>query len=215
MAMNRISLEAHRRTSLTKGERSRIRSRGDVPGVVYGKGREPQAIYLTHESFKRLHGHGRMLVELTLDGDRISVMVHEVSRDMMNKQPLHIDLHAVDLSEPIQVEIPIFLDGLEEVEKKNVIIQQQTRDVLVKCLPTDVPEFIMHNIASLGIGDSVHCGDLKMPAKVALLSSPDEVVCSILEAKNAPPETEIEPKEPDLVHDTEGKGKVAPDKVAR
>jgi large subunit ribosomal protein L25 len=216
MAMNRINLEAHPRMSLTKGERNRIRRRGDVPGVVYGKNMEPKPIYITNESFKQLKGHGRVLVELNLDGDRISAMVHEVTRDMLNKQPLHIDLHAVDLREPIHVEIPVFLDGLEKVERKrNCVIQQQTRDVLVKCLPTDVPEFILHDIGDLDIGDSVTCGQLTMPPGVTLLSPPDEVVCSIIAAKNAPPDTEIEPKEPDLVHDTEGKGKDAPDKVSR
>ncbi|ASS77291.1 50S ribosomal protein L25 [Tumebacillus algifaecis] len=214
--MNRINLEAHPRLNMTKGERNSIRRRGDVPGVVYGKTREPQAIYITEESFKQLRGNGRTLVELTLDGDRISAMVHEVTRDIMNKKPLHIDLHAVNLAEPIHVEIPIFLDGLEAVEKKtNGIIQQQTREVLVKCLPTDVPQFILHNIAALSIGGSVTCGDLTMPSGVTMLSPTDEVVCSVIAAKNAPADTEIEPKEPELVHDTEGKGKNAADKVAR
>lgn len=216
MAMNRLNLEAHPRTTLTKGERNRIRRRGDVPGIVYGKEMAPQAIYITKESFKQLRGHGRMLVELNLDGGSISAMVHEVTRDIMNKQPLHIDLHAVNLAEPMHVEIPIFLDGLETVEKKkNGVIQQQTRDVLVKCLPTDVPEFILHNISALDIGENVTCGDLTLPAGVTLLSPADEVVCSVIAAKNAPADTEIEPKEPELVHDTEGKGKDAADKVAR
>ena len=214
--MNRITLEGHPRTKLTKGERNRIRTRGDVPGIVYGKGLQPQPIYITGESFKQLRGKGRALVDLTISGDgTVSCMVHEIERDMLNKKPLHIDLHAVDLSEPINVEIPIILDGLEPVEKRGGVIQQQTRDVLVRCLPTDVPEFILYNIAKLEIGENVTCGDLPLPSGVVLMSDPAEVICAVMEARFAEPETEIEPKEPELVHDTEGKGKDAPDKKAR
>jgi large subunit ribosomal protein L25 len=208
--MDRITLEGHPRTKLSKGERNRIRSRGDVPGIVYGKGLQPQPIFITGESFKQLRGKGRTLIDLSISGDgTVTCMVHEVERDMLNKKPMHIDLHAVSLTEPINVEIPIILDGLEPVEKRGGVIQQQTRDVLVRCLPTDVPEFILLNIAKLEIGENLTCGDLPLPNGVVLMSDPAEVVCAVMEAKFAPPDTEIEPKEPELVHDTEGKGEEA------
>lgn len=211
MAMNRITLQAHRRTDMRKGELRRIRNRGDVPGVVYGPNIEATPIYVTNESFKQLKGHGRMLVSLNIEGDgQVSAMVNEIDRDMMNNFPVHIDFHAVDMSEPITTEVPIFLNGLEKVEKnKRAVIQQQTRDVLIKCLPEDVPEYIMHDISAMQVGDSTRCGDLTMPQGVELISPPGEVICSVIEAKNAAPDTDIEPKEPEIVHDQEGKGKEA------
>lgn len=211
MAMNRITLQAHRRTDMRKGELRRIRNRGDVPGVVYGPNIEATPIYVTNESFKQLKGHGRMLVSLNIEGDgQVSAMVNEIDRDMMNNFPVHIDFHAVDMSEPITTEVPIFLNGLEKVEKnKRAVIQQQTRDVLIKCLPEDVPEYIMHDISAMQVGDSTRCGDLTMPRGVELISPPGEVICSVIEAKNAAPDTDIEPKEPEIVHDQEGKGKEA------
>jgi large subunit ribosomal protein L25 len=206
MATDRITLEAHPRTQMTKGERNRIRRRGDVLGIVYGKDVAPQPIYITNESFKQLRGHGKVLVDVNVDGNRIAAIVQEIEHDMMDKKPLHIDLHAVNLSEPINVSVPIFLDGLEAVEKQGAVIQQLLREVDVRCLPTDVPEYIMHNIADLKIGDNLVCGDLALPAGVTLNQESGDVIVMIIEAKNAEPETEIEPKEPELVHDTEGKG---------
>jgi large subunit ribosomal protein L25 len=206
MATERITLEAHARTKMTKGERSRIRRRGDVPGIVYGKDIEPQPIYITQESFKQLKGHGKVLVDVNIEGSRIAALIQEIERDMMKKQPLHIDLHAVNLRDPINVSVPIYLDGLESVEKQGAALQQLLREVDVRCLPTDVPEYIMHNIADLQIGENLICGQLAMPAGVELNQESGDVIVMIIEAKNDEPDTEIEPKEPELVHDQEGKG---------
>lgn len=210
MATNRITLEAGRRLALTKGEKRQIRNRGDVPGVLYGKDVPPQAIYIKHESFKQIKGHGRMLVDVNIEGtNRIAALIQEIDRDMLNKFPVHIDLHAVDLREPVKVEVPVILDGLEKVEKQGAVIQQLMREVGIRCLPTEVPEFITHNIADLKIGENLTCAQIVLPSGVELNQEGDDVICMIVEAKNAPPETEIEPKEPEIVHNQEGKGKEA------
>ncbi|MGZ4111037.1 MAG: 50S ribosomal protein L25 [Tumebacillaceae bacterium] len=206
MATNRITLEAHPRTSMSKGEKKQIRNRGDLPGIVYGKNREPKAIYITGDSFKQLKNHGRVLVDVMIGGERVAAMVNDIDKCIMTRKPKHIDLHAVDLREPINVDVAIFLDGLEPVEKRGAVIQQQLREVSVRCLPTDVPEYIMHNISNLQIGETVRVGELVLPSGVELNQDADEMICSIIEAKNAEPDTSIEPKEPELVHDQEGKG---------
>ncbi|PWK07901.1 50S ribosomal protein L25 [Tumebacillus permanentifrigoris] len=205
---DRITLEAHRRTAMTKGERNRIRAVGDIPGIVYGREQAPTPIYIKGESFKQLRNHGKVLVDIQLDGSgTISAMINEVERDMINRRPIHIDLHAVNLREPISVDVQLILDGLEAVEKRGAVIQQLLREVTVRCLPTQVPEYILHNISTLEVGENSTCGDLKLPQNVALEHDLTEVIAMAIEAKNPEPETEIEPKEPELVHDTEGKGK--------
>jgi large subunit ribosomal protein L25 len=206
MATNRITLDAQLRTSMTKGEKNQIRKRGDLPGVIYGKNREPQAIYVTGDSFKQLKNHGSVLVDVNIGGERVAAMVNQIDKDIMTRKPKHIDLHAVNLREPINIEVPIILDGLDTVEKRGAVIQQQLREVSVRCLPTDVPEFIMHNIANLQIGENVRVDELNLPSGVELNQHEDDMVCSIIEAKNAEPDTDIEPKEPELVHDQEGTG---------
>lgn len=207
---NRITLEAERRIKMTKGERNRIRREGNVPGVVYGKEQAPTAITISGESFKQLRHHGKVLVDVRIDGTgTISAMVNEIERDMINRRPIHIDLFAVNLKEPITIDVQLILDGLEPVEKRGAVIQQLLREVTVRCLPTDVPEYILHNIAHLEIGENATCGDLQLPPGVSLQQEATDVIAMAIEAKNPEPETEVEPKEPELVHDTEGKGEEA------
>ncbi|CAM2947217.1 50S ribosomal protein L25 [Paenibacillus sediminis] len=204
--MNRIQLEAHRRTILTKGELSRLRREGHVPGVLYGKGREAQEIYITADSFRQIKGHGSILVDVNLEGERVSAMINEIAYETMKHRPLHIDLHAVNLNEPINAEVPVILEGLQAVESKGAMVQQQTREVTVRSLPTDVPESITHNIANLDVGDAVHARDLTLPAGVTLHTDPEEVICTIAEARSVAPDTETESKDIELGVKEEGEG---------
>lgn len=207
---DRITLHAQPRTVVTKGERNRIRRSGNIPGVIYGKEQAPTPITIHGESFKQLRHHGKVLVDVALEGQgTIAAMVNEIERDMINRKPIHLDLHAVNLHEPIHVDVQIILDGLEAVEKRGAVIQQNLREVTVRCLPTDVPEYLLHNIAKLEIGEQSTCADLLLPPNVSLQNEATDVIAIVMEAKNPAPETEIEPKEPELVHDTEGKGEEA------
>ncbi|WP_047155441.1 50S ribosomal protein L25 [Aneurinibacillus tyrosinisolvens] len=203
--MDSIHLEAHPRTELTKGERSRLRREGHVLGVLYGKGREPEAIYITANSFRQLKGHGNILVDVNLKGEHVPAMINEIAREPMKHRPLHIDMHAVNLKEPINTEVPVLLDGLQALDGKGAMVQQQTRELAIRCLPTNVPESIVHNIENLTVGDVLHAHDLTLPTGVTLHTDPEEVICTITEARNEDPDTESEPKEPGLVHDAEGK----------
>jgi large subunit ribosomal protein L25 len=209
--MERITLQAGLRTSLTKRERNRIRREGGVPAILYGRSVEPTPVYISGESFKKLAQHnGYGLVELVIDGrGTYTAVVHKIDRDPLNKQVLHIDFHAVQMNDPVDVEVPIVLQGLEQVEKRGGIVQQQLREVMVRALPADLPEHILADIHALEIGDSLRVGQLTVPARCELKSDPDQVVVSVIEPKNAPPEPAIELKEPELVHDTGGKGEEA------
>jgi large subunit ribosomal protein L25 len=50
----------------------------------------------------------------------------------------------------------------------------------VECLPTQIPEHIDLDVTALAIGDSIHAGDLQLPAGVKLLDDPKSSVVSIL-----------------------------------
>jgi large subunit ribosomal protein L25 len=209
--MERIILHAGLRTALTKGERNQIRREGGVPAILYGKSVDPTPIYITPEAFKNLaHQNGYGLVELQIDGKgTYTAMVHKIEREPVSKRVLHIDFHAVQLNEPVDVDVPIVLVGLEQVEKRGGVVQQQMREVMLRALPADVPEHVPADISSLEIGQTLLVGQLPIPERCELKSDPDQVVLSVIVPKNAPPELEIEPKEPELVHDTEGKGEEA------
>jgi large subunit ribosomal protein L25 len=72
-------------------------------------------------------------------------------------------------------------------------------DVLVECLPKDLPEYIEVDISGMQVGDSIHLSELAVPAGVTLVElargeGHDTAVVSI-HAKRGAEEAEAPPAE--------------------
>lgn len=206
--MDHISITAGVRTKLSKGERNRIRREGGAPAVIYGRNMEAIPIVINAEELKKINAQkGRGLVEVAIEGGgKQHAMIDSITTEPLKKKVLHIDFHAVSLREPVDAEVPIVLTGAEEQAKKDGVVQQAARTVLIHTLPTNMPDSITVNIADLDIGDTIRAQDLTLPTGCELKTDPDEVIVSVIAPANAPADTDIEPKEPELVHDTEGEG---------
>lgn len=182
MWMTAPVIAATMRMRNTKGELKRIRAVGDIPAVMYGKSMPPRSLVLPGADF-RTYAKGHRMIEVRIDGEQVPVVVQDIMVHPIDRRILHIELHAVLMDEPIQAEVPIMLQGLEMVEKHGGIVQQQLREVLVSGLPEAIPDFLMQDISSLRVGDSLRMKDVALPAGVVLRSLQDEVVLSVIAPK--------------------------------
>ena len=67
--MERIKIEAFPREKATKGSNRQLRSKGLIPGVVYGRGAEPRKITLEASAFRRAIAAGsNVVLDLQLKG---------------------------------------------------------------------------------------------------------------------------------------------------
>jgi large subunit ribosomal protein L25 len=64
--------------------------------------------------------------------------------------------------------------------KEGGVIEHHLWTLHMECLPTDVPTHIDADITRLGINESLKVADLKAPEKSTILTSPDEVVVSVV-----------------------------------
>lgn len=58
------------------------------------------------------------IVELTIDGKKNNVLIHEVQKHPVTGNFLHIDFFMVSATEKIHVQIPIVLVGESEAQKQ-------------------------------------------------------------------------------------------------
>ena len=65
----------------------------------------------------------------------------------------------------------------------------------VECLPKDLPEKISIDVTKLGVGDSLHIGDLEVPEGIRLLDPKEQVICTIAHARVEKVEEEVEEEE--------------------
>jgi large subunit ribosomal protein L25 len=184
--MATMTLTAHSRGLGRKGPSRRLRSAGDIPGIVYGHGFEPQPVAFSAAEFDALlrHRSGTMIIDLKLegakDGDRLTV-IREIQRNPLNGRVLHVDLQRISLKEKVHVQVPLHVVGVSPgVKDDGGILEYPLRSLDVKCFPNQIPDHFEIDISALHIGDAIHVRDLPIDhAMFDVLSEPEMVVVTV------------------------------------
>jgi len=183
----------------------KLRKDGILPANIFGKKVKSLAIQLSAKEFFPVFGKAGEtgVVELAIKSETSPrpVLIHNVQKDPVSDQPLHIDFYQVDLKEKITADIPVEIigDAPAVTQKIGVLIQPLT-EVEVEALPTDLPEKLTVSVAKLEkIDDSVTVKDLKPLTGVKILTSENQVL-AIIEALAkeevvTPPAAEAAPAE--------------------
>lgn len=167
----------------------RLRREGILPANIYGKKAESLAVQVKLDEFQKVFSEvGETgLVELKLEDETHSVLIHNVQLDPATDRPLHADFLEVDLKEKVTATVPIHLIGESPSEKEGGVVVQQMHEIEVEALPTDLLEKIEVDISGLvEIDQAVKVGELKVDkTKVEIKEDPERIVVSI-----APPAKE-------------------------
>ena len=173
----------------------RLRQEGLVPGVVYGKEMEPVAVSVHQEDLIRLLRSKQgehALVTLRLDGTSAwekPALVKVLQHDPVDGHVLHIDFHAIVLTQRLKVHVPLILKGEPiGVKQEGGVLEHFLREIEVECLPTEIPAGVEFNISALTVGQTLHVRDLTPPHNARITSDPAGVIASIQTPKEEKPE---------------------------
>ncbi|MCL6549048.1 MAG: 50S ribosomal protein L25 [Alicyclobacillus sp.] len=187
--MEQMQLTGAVRTSSQSSSLRALRRAGRIPAVLYGRGMEPIKLSVPEKELAG-RGLGKAFAKLTVDGRDYDVLVQEVQRHPVTGKLLHVDFHAVDQGQPVDIRLPVHVAGIEDVERRGLVVQQQTREVEVRALPKDTPEYLEVDIRHLDAGDHLSVADLPLPPGVMLRSDPDEVLVTVLAPRRGADEAE-------------------------
>lgn len=219
--MATASLNAEVRTETGKGVARKLRFAGKVPGVIYGHGREPQALSINAREFERLAERVRItstVIELALGGKTARTLVRELQRDPIKRTVLHVDFQELVAGEKVNVTVPLrFIGTPEGVKTGGGILEEIVHSLHVECDPANIPDHIDVDVSALTIGHSLHVSDLTLPQGVEVTDDAEQTVAIVSAPKAeevvAPVEgaaTEAAP-EPELIRkpkaDEEGEEK--------
>jgi len=187
--MERVTLEAKRRDGLGKNRVRQLRRDGLIPAIVYGRGRDPVAVAVESKALRTaLHTSAGMnvLIDLAVaNGDRKSetVMVKDLQRDIFLRNITHVDFYAIDLTRTVEARVPITFVGQAAGIAEGGVFEVHLREMVVKCLPMQIPAHIEFNVNALEVGDSIHVRDLVVPSDVSVVTPPEEVVATVVVPK--------------------------------
>lgn len=189
-----VELEVSERGTRGKNEARRLRSSGRTPGVVYGLGKEPRAIAVDTRRMTRLleSSAGRNSI-LNLKGGGESVMAVDYQIDPVSHALLHVDLQRIDLRKPVTVAVPVAPVGTAfGVKNQGGFEEMVSREVMVECLPLDIPEKIEIDISELRVGQAVRAGDIPAGGNYKLAEDESKLLLHIMAAKTSAAETTAE-----------------------
>ncbi|SDJ72418.1 50S ribosomal protein L25/general stress protein Ctc [Salimicrobium halophilum] len=190
-----IKLKANKRDNLLTSKTKEIRERGDVPGVVYGKEKDPVTLSVNSiELLKTVRDNGKnAIISLDVDGgDTLNVMLHEYQIDPLKDELMHADFYAVNMKEDVDVEVAIHTTGEAEGVREGGVLQQPLYELAVRAKPNEIPEEILVDVSELQIGDSIMVGDLKEGRNYEILEDENTTIVSVTPPEEMPEEPEEE-----------------------
>jgi large subunit ribosomal protein L25 len=186
--MATVSLSANSRDGKGKGAARSLRSQGQVPAVIYGHGRDPQALALNARDLDKMLSHIQAestVIEVTVGGQTAKTLIREIQRHPIKRQILHVDFQALVAGEKVTVSIPIVLQGIPEgVRLEGGVLDQTLREIEIEVDPSNIPDHVEYDVTNMVIGDSVHISDLKVPEGVEVIDDPETSV-AVLAAPRA------------------------------
>ncbi|MBD5329477.1 MAG: 50S ribosomal protein L25 [Bacteroides sp.] len=117
-------------------------------------------------------------VDLTVNGETKKVVMKDLQFQPVKDTVLHIDFQEVYPDKPIVMEVPVQIEGHAEGVKAGGKLTLSMRKLKVKAPYTDIPERLVVNVDTLGLGKSMAVGDLHFEG-LELMNAKNAVVCAV------------------------------------
>lgn len=196
--MQAITLNAKKREILGKKVK-KLRKDGQLPVSVFGKEIKSAALSVATTDFLKVYNKAGEtgLVELKFDGGSHHTLISNVQIHPVTRQVLHVEFHAVKLTEKIKANVPVELVGESPAVQNNVgILLQTINEVEVEALPTDLPEKLEVDVTKLAeIDQQVTVGELSAPKGVEILTEKEGIVVKVASAVSQETKKELAAEE--------------------
>jgi large subunit ribosomal protein L25 len=170
MAGKITDLIATVRTGTGKGAARQSRRDGNVPGIVYGDGKEPTPINMNFYYLLKHLKAGRFkqtLFNLKVEGqDDVHVICRNVQRDVVKDLPTHVDFMRIHDETRINLFIHVTFEGHEKSPglKRGGALTIVRPEVELEVMAGDIPDHITVDLSGREIGDVIHINDVALPA---------------------------------------------------
>jgi large subunit ribosomal protein L25 len=176
------------------GKPNKLRAKGFLPAVFYGKKEIATPISVLASDFEKVYKKAgeSTVITLTGVGEPKEVLVHDVDFHPVKNIPRHIDFFVLEKGAKIEVDIPLEFIGESPAVKGGGNLIKVLHDIEIRVIPKDLPQHIDVDISGLiDFSSRIIAKDIKLPKSAELITKEDEVVALVAE--------QIEEKEEEVV----------------
>ena len=176
--METIKISGVKRNAFGKKESKLIRKEGLVPCTIYGRGETIHSSVDARSLKPLIYTPQSYLVEFDIDGQKEVGVMREVQYHPVNDTILHIDFYHVIPGKPIAIDVPVRLSGSSEGVKQGGKLILSKRKLRISATMENLPDELVVDVTTLGLGKSIFVGDLKYD-NITLLTPATTAVCAV------------------------------------
>ena len=155
-----------------------MRKNDEIPAVLYG-GEKVVHFAVTNDAVRKLvYTPDIFVVELTIDVETTMAIMKEIQFHPVSDKILHMDFLAVSKEKPVEMEVPVALEGHAEGVKAGGKLTLQMRKLRVKAIYDQIPEKLVINVDNLGLGKTMQVGALHFEG-LEVMNAKNAVVCAV------------------------------------
>ena len=168
---------AERSSEQTKALKA-MRRNSMIPCVLYGGEKNVNFSIKNADVRKLVYSPDIHYVNLNIDGEAHTAIVHELQFHPVKDTILHIDFLEINDQKPIVMEVPLKLEGLAVGVKAGGKMRQLMRTLRVKAIYTNIPESLTVDVTDMGLGKARKIADLSYE-NLELINPKTAVVCMV------------------------------------
>jgi len=189
--MRVLELSAETRTTTGRRDAKRMRLGGKVPAMIYGHGENVMCSLEERDLRSLLITPYVQLIDLKVNGKVEKVILKEVQYHPVSDRPIHIDFFRYVEDSPIEMSIPIVLQGHARGVKAGGKQVPGIRKLRVRGLAKDMPDFLPVDVTDMRLGTTMMVADLSFE-NLKIVDALTQVVVSIRAQRGAKVEEEHE-----------------------
>jgi large subunit ribosomal protein L25 len=192
--MEVTDLAAEVRKEQKKGPARRLRQKGFVPAIFYGRSAENILLAVKNDALLKLHKDKKdhAFIKLIIDDggakklEKLS-LIKELQVQPLTGKFYHADFYEVDMKRKLTFDVSLSFTGKAIGVENGGELQHIKRQVTVSCLPAHLPDHIEIDVAALDIGDSIKVKEMKLPEGITVLDPADAAVVAVAAIKVVKP----------------------------
>lgn len=192
--MKTLEIIGYKRANLGKGESKKLREEGNVPGVLYG-GEEQVHFYAPMILFRQLvYTPEIYFVDLNIEGKIYKCILQDIQFHPVSEMMLHVDFLELHDDKPIKMNVPVKFYGDSPGIRAGGKLMVNTRTLMIKALPNDMPEDISLDISGINLGQTIKVKQVRTE-NFEILNSPQVTIAGVSVPRLAKLEEEEEVEE--------------------
>jgi len=190
MAMAEIVLNVEVRDRAGTGGAREVRRAGKVPGVLYGGDKDPVAISVRANEFRKALHSGKLLghrVTLKYGDETQPVIAKDIQFHPVTDEAVQFDLYRVGEHQLIKISVPVHFENHEASPglKRGGTLNVALHEVELMAPADSIPEELLVDLTGLDIGDSIRSTNLTLPKGVELTAHHRDVTVASVATSSA------------------------------